>query len=380
MWFASDDGVSVIDPKNLPFNHLPPPVQVEQIVADRKLYATDAALKLPPLTRDLQIDYTALSLVAPEKVRFRYRLEGYDRDWQDVGNRRQAFYNDLPPRNYRFRVIAANNSGVWNEAGAAFDFSVAPAYYQTPWFQAFSVAAFLALLGGIYLLRVKEVEHRLNIRMEERVNERTRIARDLHDTLLQSFQGVLLKFHAATFMLPDRAGEAKTMLETVIEQARKAIAEGRDAVQGLRASGVVTSDLAGVIGALGQELAADESAPEFRIQVEGAPRDLVPIVRDEAYRIACEAVRNAFRHAQAGQIEVEIRYDPRRLRLRVRDDGRGMDPKVLSGGGRDGHHGLPGMHERAKLVGGKLAVWSELDSGTEAELTIPASVAYAKGT
>jgi signal transduction histidine kinase len=313
-------------------------------------------------------------------VRFRYKLEGHDNDWQDPGTRRQAFYNDLSPRDYRFRVIAANNSGVWNEAGASFDFSVAPAYYQTRWFQASCGAAFLVLLGGLYLLRVKQLEQHLSIRMEERVNERTRIARDLHDTLLQSFQGVLLKFHAVTFMLPDRAAEAQQTLETVIDQARKAIAEGRDAVQGLRSSAAVTSDLAGVIGTFGEELAEGENAPEFRVQVEGTPRDLVPIVRDEAYRIACEAVRNAFRHANAEQIEVEIWYDQRRLRLRVRDDGKGMDPNVLAEGGRSGHHGLPGMHERARLVGGKLAVWSQLDSGTEAELTIPASVAYTKGT
>ena len=152
-------------------------------------------------------------------------------------------------------------------------------------------------------------------------------------------------------------------------------------MQGLRSSTVVTNDLARAISALGEELAADQTGrncPEFRVQVEGTPRDLAPLVRDEIHRIASEALRNAFRHAQAERIEVEIRYDQRRLRLRVQDNGKGIDPKVLSGGGRAGHYGLPGMHERAKLVGGKLAVWSELGSGTEAELTIPASVAYLK--
>jgi signal transduction histidine kinase len=381
LWFATLEGVSVVDPGHLPINKLPPPVHIEQVTADRKTY--DGSLPLPPLVRDLVIDYTALSFVAPEKVRFRYKLEGHDRDWQDADNRRQAFYNDLPPRNYRFRVIASNNSGVWNEAGASLDFAIDPAYYQTAWFRLSCVAAILALLGAAYQMRVRYLAQQFNMRLEERVGERTRIARDLHDTLLQSFQGVLLKFHAVTYLIPEHPAEAQKTMETAIEQARQAIAEGRDAVQGLRSSTVVSNDLARAIGTLGEELAGNSTgrkSPEFCVQVEGKPRDLAPLVRDEAYRIAGEALRNAFRHADAMRIEVEIRYDPRQLRLRVRDNGKGMDPEVLDGGGRAGHHGLPGMHERAKLVGGKLAIWSEIDCGTETELTIPASIAYAKPT
>src|SRR5712691_3060252 len=209
------------------------------------------------------------------------------------------------------------------------------------------------------------------MRLEERVNERTRIARDFHDTLLQSFQGVLMKFHAVTYMLMDRP-EAQRTLETVIEQARQALTEGRDAVQGLRSSTVVTNDLARAISALAEELVARHgtpNCPEFHLRVEGESMDLAPIVRDDVHRIACEAVRNAFRHAQAGRIEVEIHYDRRQLRLRVLDNGKGIDQKILSGGGRPGHFGLAGMQERAKLVGGKLAVFSRRDSGTEAELT-----------
>jgi signal transduction histidine kinase len=384
LWFLPWDGVSVIDPRQLPFNKLPPPVYIERITADSKTYDAASDVKgqapLPPLVRDLKIDYTALSLVAPEKVLFRYRLEGWNRDWQDAGDRRQAFYGNLSPGKYRFRVRACNNSGVWNEAGTSLDFAIAPAYYQTTWFRLSCVGAFLALLGALYQLRLRQVARQFNMRLEERVGERTRIARDFHDTLLQSFQGVLMKFHAVTYMLMDLP-EAQKTLETVIEQARQALTEGRDAVQGLRSSTVVTNDLARAISALGEELAADQTGrncPEFRVQVEGTPRDLAPLVRDEVHRIAGEALRNAFRHAQAGRIEVEIRYDQRRLRLRVQDNGKGIDPKVLCGGGRAGHYGLPGMHERAKLVGGKLAVWSELGSGTEAELTIPASVAYLK--
>jgi signal transduction histidine kinase len=202
----------------------------------------------------------------------------------------------------------------------------------------------------------------------------------LHDTLLQSFQALLMKFHTVTYLL-DRPAEAQKRLESAIEEARQAMKEGRDAVQGLRSSTVLTNDLARAITTLCERFAAgdaSENPPEFRVQVEGATRDLVPLVRDEVNRIACEAVRNAFQHAHAGHIEVEIHYDKRRFRLRVRDDGSGIDPQVLDEGRRAGHYGLPGMQERAELAGGKLAVWSEPDSGTEIELTIPAAIAYAK--
>jgi len=386
LWFPALDGVSVVDPKHLAFNSLQPPVHVEQIIADRKTYdATsdvNGRLPLPPLVRDLQIDYTALSLVAPERVLFRYKLEGHDSDWQDAGNRRQAFYTDLPPRNYRFRVMACNNSGVWNEAGAFLDFSIAPATYQTTWFRGSCVAALLILLAALYQLRLRQVARRFNMRLEERVGERTRIARDFHDTLLQSFQGVLMKFHAVTHQYPDHP--AQKTLESVIEQAQQALNEGRDAVQGLRSSTVVANDLARALSELGEELAAGrtgragQNCPGLHVHVEGKSRDLVPLIRDEVHRIATEALRNAFRHSDAGLIEVEIRYDEWRLRLRVRDDGKGIDPKVIEEGGSAGHYGLAGMRERAELVGGKLAIWSKPDSGTEVELTVPSRLAYAK--
>jgi len=333
------------------------------------------------LIRDLEIDYTALSLVAPEKIQFRYMLEGHDKDWQDVGNRRQAFYTNLPPANYRFRVMACNNSGVWNETGAYFDFTITPAYYQTTWFRLKCVAGFLLLLGALYRLRLRQVARQFNMRLEERVGERTRIARELHDTLLQSFQGVLLKFSAVRFLLPPGADEAQKTLGKAIDQAEQAIADGRDAVQGLRSSTVPDNDLARVISTLGEELAGNQSAqsrPAFSVDVEGVPQSLAPLLQDEVHRIAVEALRNAYRHAGARRIEVEIRHGKRQFRLRVRDDGKGINQNVVDAGGREGHFGLAGMRERAELVGGNLAIWSELDSGTEIELTIPASVAYAK--
>lgn len=385
LWFATTRGLAWLNPaafeKNR--NRVPPPVLISEVISGGHTYSGADGLRLPQPANNVEIDYTALSLDIPERVLFRYKLEGVDEDWQDAGTRRQAFYTKLRPENYRFRVIACNNDGVWNEAGAVLNFRILPAFYQTFWFEALCVLAGTSLLWFLHRLRLRQNARLLHVRMEERMNERVRVARDLHDTLLQSFQGALLKFHAATFLLPDRAGEAKNTLDRAIEQAREAIAEGRNAVQGLRSTSLPTTDLARAIGILGEELASGrkaEDCPDFQVQVEGAARDLVPLLRDEVYRIACEAVRNAFKHAQATRIEVEIRYDQRQFRLRIRDDGRGMDSEVLGPSGRPGHYGLPGMHERARLIGGKLAIWSKIDSGTEAELSIPAAVAYAESS
>jgi signal transduction histidine kinase len=384
LWFVAVDGVGVIDPRHILVNKLPPPVHIEQITADRKKYETSSSQRLPALTRDLEIEYTALSLVAPEKNRFRVKLEGHDPDWQDAGNNRKKSYNDLPPRNYRFRVMASNNSGVWNEAGASFDFSIAPAYYQTIWFRAPCVAACLGVLWAAYRFRLHRIAQQFNAQLEARVGERTRIARELHDTLLQSFHGLLFRFQAARNMLPRRPEEAIQVLDTAITRAEEAIAEGRDAIKDLRPEPAAAHDLAHLLTATGQELARAEDekghSPAFRVTEEGERQMLSPILRDEIYRIARELLRNAFRHADAHQIEAEIRYDSARLRLRIRDDGKGIDPKVLQDGGRAGHWGLPGIRERSKQIGARLDLWSEAGAGTEVELTVPASVAYAKGS
>ena len=378
IWYVAYDGVSVIDPRHVPFNKVPPPVHIEQVTADGKTCEATNGLRLPPRVRNLAIDYTALSFVAPEKVRFRYMLEGQDLDWKEVINDREVQYSNLGPGTYRFRVMACNNSGVWNEEGALLDFSIAPAYYQTNWFRVLCGAMFLALLWAAYQLRVRQLAHQFNKTLEARVSERTRIARELHDTLLQSFQGLLLRFQSVLKMLPERPVEAKQRLDSALDRAAEAITEGRDAVQGLRSSASETNDLASGITAIAEDLASNTSAPDspaVDVEVEGAPRDLNPVVRDEAYRIAGEALRNAFRHAQARRITVELRYDKRQFRLRVRDDGRGIDEEAikLQPGG---HFGLPGMRERAEDVGGRLEVRSRVDSGTEVELSIPGNIAY----
>jgi signal transduction histidine kinase len=223
------------------------------------------------------------------------------------------------------------------------------------------------------------LRHQFEISLDARVGERTRIARELHDTLLQSLQGLLLQLEVVSQMQLNRPAEAKQRLDETIERAARAITEGRDAVQGLRESTIQSNDLAQAINTLGEELAADpgnHGSVAFRVAIEGMSRDLHPILRDEIYRIAAEALRNAFRHAHALHIEVEIRYDDQQFRLRIRDDGKGMDEAVISGRGIKGHYGLPGMRERAKLIGGRLEVWSEIGAGTEVELTVPAANAY----
>jgi signal transduction histidine kinase len=379
LWFVQFGGVSVIDPHHLPFNKLPPPVHIEQITADNKPYDATNGLRLPPGVRDLAIDYTALSLTAPEKVQVRVKLEGQDSDWRVPVNPRHAHYTNLGPGRYRFRVIASNNSGVWNEEGASLEFVIPPMWYQANWFRVLCVVAFLALLFAAYRLRVRQLAHQFNMTLEARVSERTRIARELHDTLLQSFQGLLLRFHSASKLLPARPDEAKQRLDSALDQGAEAIAEGRDAVQGLRSSASETNDLANGIIALGEDLASNTSAldsPAIEVEVEGAPRNLNPIVRDEAYRIAGEALRNAFRHARARLITVEIRYDKRQFLLRVRDDGKGIDEETVQRAETARHFGLHGMRERAENVGGRLEVRSRLDSGTEVELSIAGAIAY----
>jgi signal transduction histidine kinase/ligand-binding sensor domain-containing protein len=383
IWFVNGATVSFIDPSHIGINTLPPPVHIEQIVADGQTFDEARGLRLPPNVRNLLINYTALSMVAPEKVYFRYMLEGQDLEWREVVNKREVQYSNLAPGNYRFRVAASNNSGLWNEVGDVLDFSVAPAYYQTNWFRALCAVCFLALLWAAYQLRVRQLHHQFDMMVEARVGERTRIARELHDTLLQSFHGLLLRFQTASYLLPERPAEAKDRLDIAINHAAKAITEGRDAVQGLRASTIERNDLAVAVRILGDELATDASIhhpPTFSVAVEGQTRDLHPIVRDEIYKIAAEALRNAFRHAHAGRVEVDIRYEDEQFRLRVRDDGKGIDPNVLANQGLEGHYGLRGLPERAALIGGKLAVWSEVGAGTEVELRLPASSVYATST
>ncbi len=376
IWFADLESLSIVDPHRLVFNRAAPPVHIEQITADSKSYAPNDGLRLPARVRDLTIDYTALSLAAPEKARFRFKLEGQDKDWRELVNVRRVEYTNLAPKAYRFRVLACNNSGVWNEQGDTLDFVIPPTWYQTNWFRAACIAAFLAMIWGIHELRVRQLASQFNMRLEERLSERARIARDLHDTLLQSFQGLVYRFQAARYHLPHGPEQACDALDSALNSADQAIAEGRNAIQELRSGPFKESNLEQMLLAMGRELAPLQNGVPLRVIVEGNPRAKRPMIREEVYRIARELLRNAYRHADARSIEAELRYDDGAFLLIVRDDGKGIDSKVLKDRGRAGHWGLPGMYERAEGIGGRLDIWSEPSAGTEVRLTIPAVIAY----
>jgi len=332
-------------------------------------------LQLPPHLRDLTIDYTALSLVNPEKIHFRYKLEGQDLDWREVVNDREVQYSNLAPRHYTFRVMASNNSGVWNEAGASLEFSVLPAFYQTNWFRVLCVAALMGLARWIYQLRVQQLQRQFAIRL----GERTRVARDLHDTMLQNFQGSLFQMRAARNLVSRQSEKAIPTLDDAIHEAQNAIDEGRDAIQGLRSVPMAKGNLADVLRSTSRELAdshSSEHPPVFNLIEEGEPQTLSSAASNDICRIAIEVMRNAYEHAHAQRIEAEIRYGDSIFRLRIRDDGKGIDPKVLKEGGRVGHWGLRGIRERADRIGAELDLWSEPESGTELQVTVPASVAY----
>jgi len=379
LWFVRDVGISVIDPHHLALNDRQPPVHIEHVTADDKIYDAAPGLRLPPRIRNLAINYTALSFVAPEKMRFRYMLEGQNRNWHEVINDRQVQYTNLAPGSYRFRVMASNNSGVWNETGATLEFSIAPAYYQTRWFTMLALVGAALLLWVAHQWRVAQLARQFNRTLDARVSERTRIARDLHDTLLQSFQGVLLRFQSVEKALPPDAVEARRRLDRALDQAEAAVTEGRNAVQGLRASATTANDLANGIEAVGAELTGDPaavSAPVVQVDVDGESCDLNPFVRDEAYRIAAEALRSAVKHARARHVTVTLHYEPRQFRLVVRDDGKGIDAETLARQQVTGHFGLPGMRERAAIVKGQLEVRSAPGAGTEIELRVPAAIAY----
>lgn len=377
LWFAIESaGLQVLDPKRIKDNAVQPPVRILHVVADRKTYEPESQPRLPPLTRDVEIDYTALSLTVPEKVRFRYRLEGTRGDWQEAGARREAFFTNLKPGNYRFSVVACNNDGVWNLQAATLDFAVLPTFYQTRGFLLLCVAASVFLAWASHRWQVRQVAARLDQQFQERLAERTRIAQDLHDTLLQGLLSASMQLHVAVDDLPADA-PLKPRLGHVLQLMAQVIEEGRNAVRGLRtpaAQSSGTDALAQSLSRVPQELGLKEAAG-FRVIVEGPPRALRPLVRDEVYRIGREALVNAFRHSGATEIEVEIEFAARALRILVRDDGRGIDPEVLRSG-REGHWGLSGMRERAERMGARLKVWSRERAGTEVELSVPAAIAF----
>jgi signal transduction histidine kinase len=372
LWFVGLSSLQMIDPGRSYKNPTPPPVHVEGLIADGKGYSAASPITLPPLTRDIQIDYTALSFVLPQRMGFRYILEGRDRGWENPGLRRQAFYSDLRPGSYRFRVIASNNDGVWNETGATLDFKVAAAWYQTIWFRSLCSVAGVLLLWAIYRLRVRRIAGIMKSRFDERLAERTRIARDLHDTFLQTIQGSKLVADDALSAAPDLSHMRQAM-EKLSAWLGRATEEGRAALNSLRTSTTEGNDLADAFRRALEECRI-HSSMEVSLQLSGRIQEMHPIVRDEVYRIGYEAIRNACVHSQATQLRVDLSY-AQDLTLRICDNGAGIDPDILRRGKR-GHFGLQGMRERAARIMGKFSVESSGGSGTAVNLTVPGGIIY----
>jgi signal transduction histidine kinase/ligand-binding sensor domain-containing protein len=374
LWFLTNTELYAISPERIHRNPLPPPVWVQSVTADGKQYAPVNGLKLPENATAVRIDYVGLSLTLAEKVRYRYKLDSVDKTWQEAEGRRQAYYTNLAPGRHRFQVIASNNDGVWNEAGATLDFVIPPTFVQTGWFVALCAAAAAALVWMLTVLRARQLARRMQDRLGERVAERERIARELHDTLLQSTGALMLQVHAAATRVAP-GDPARALLDDALMRADEALAEGRDRIQDLRVSADVEGDLAESLAKVGQEIARGEPI-QCSVVVEGSARELKAGIRDEAHRIGREALINAFQHAKASLIEVQVIYAEDGLRVRIRDDGVGFQGSALEGGTRRRHWGLPGMRERAERIGAQLDVWSRPEAGTEIELRVPAAAAY----
>jgi len=374
LWFVGNNGVVWIDPIHTQDKVVPPQITIQSVSADDKNYQIGTPLTLPARTSSVQINYAAVNLSDPTSIRFRYKLPEIDTEWHEVGTASPVTYRNLAPGPYHFIVNASDTNGAWSDRVANVDFTVLPAFYQTRWFLALCIASALAGLYLLFLLRLRQVTRQVRGRMQERLDERERIARDLHDTLLQSVQGLILKFHAVAKQI--HSGEpARQTIEKTLDHADEVLAEGRDRVRNLRASAESLRDLPSAFQSVAKETPQDRE-PAFRTVVEGKARELHPVVLEEIYCIGREALVNALTHSEGRNVEVEITYDPKQFRLRVRDDGRGIDPEILEQGGRAGHWGLLGMRERANRIGAQLGLWSRAGAGTEVELIVPGATAF----
>jgi ligand-binding sensor domain-containing protein/signal transduction histidine kinase len=374
IWFSLTRGLSVVDPSHITDTSAPALPHVEAIMADNDPITVGELVRIPSSRKRITFVYSGLSLAVPERVRFRYSLDGFDRGWSEPTAAREAVYTNLSPGSYRFRVIASNSYRQWNGSEAAISLEVDPAYWQTWWFRGSCVAAFLALLGAFYQLRLRQVARQFNIRLEERVGERTRIARDLHDTFLQTIEGSKLVVDDALEPSTDPIRMRRAMQQLSVWLA-SAMQEGRAALNSLRTATTQTNDLAEAL----RRVTVDGLIPSsmaVTFSVVGDAKEMHPIVRDEIYRIGYEAIRNACVHSGATRLEVELRYT-RDLTLRIDDNGTGIDPAIADRA-KDGHFGLQGMRERAARIGGKLKLGSSSNSGTEIKLIVPGGIIFRK--
>jgi signal transduction histidine kinase/ligand-binding sensor domain-containing protein len=374
IWFATSKSVFWIDPARIPRNTLPPTVRLRSIQADGRAYPVQDEVRLPPATSRVEIAFTALTLTMPERVRFKYMLTGFDTDWQDSGKSRQVSYTNLAPKTYRFLLRAVNEDGVWSQEAASLVLVVPPTFTQSRSFLVGCVLAAAGLLWLLYRIRLRSIARVMRSRIEERLRERERIARELHDTLLQSTQGMILSVQGAAAKLP-RPDPVRAELELTLDRADKALGETRDKVRGLRSSDDSVVELSEAFATVGRELSVG-GATSFKASRVGTARLLDQVAREEIYWAGREALLNAFAHAGARAIEVEVIYADRELRVLVRDDGRGIDPEVMASGSRPGHWGLVGMRERTERHGAEFKIYSRADSGTEVQIQVPAAVAY----
>ncbi len=377
IWVSVKGGLSSVDPSHLGSGWPPAIAHVESVMADGTEITPIGSIDVPAGRRRIRFAYTALSLAVPERIRFRYFLEGFDRQWSEPTAAREAVYTNLGPGTYHFRLLASNSYGEWNGAESVVPFEVEPAFWQTWWFRSTLALVLASMVLAFYRLHMHRLTRQLNLRFEERLAERTRIAQELHDTLLQGFLSASMQLHVVDDQLPVDS-PVRPLMNRVLTLMGRVIDEGRNAVRGLRSEHGDSQDLGQAFSRVAQELVIQQEV-DFRVVMEGLPRALHPVIRDEVYRIGRESLVNAFRHSRASKIEVEIDYSASNLRILIRDNGCGIDPQVLRAG-RDRHWGLPGMRERAEKVGAKLRLWSRPAAGTEVELTVPGHVAFQSHT
>ncbi len=368
IWTFMRRGLGWIDPSRQYRNVQPPPVLITSVLAQKLRYEMPVELSLASGTSQIQINYSAPSLTVPERVRFRYMLEGIDDGWVEAGSRRQAFYTGLPPGRHRFRVIAANDAGVWNEEGAGLTFTIAPTFVQSIWFKLLLAIVLAGLLVSIYRLLLAQQASRLHKRFQIRIAERERIARELHDTLLQGVQGLILRFDSVANRVAHDS-ELYACTQDALRRAEEAMAEGRDRVRELRTRSV--ADLGTSIVELAREIIQGD-VPQVIHTEKGGARELHALVKDEMVLIASEAISNAVRHARASMLEIALEYGEAELVMSLRDDGIGI-PKDAA---RPGHYGVVGMQERAQRIGGRLRISRREGGGTSVSLAVPARVVY----
>ncbi|GLQ51865.1 histidine kinase [Dyella flava] len=373
LWFATTQGIAWLDPAKAPTDNYAPVPAVRSMKVANSTFRPGAQVNLPAGSRAFEIDYTALGLSDPATARFRYQLAGIDSDWQDVGTRRQAFYTNVGPGTYRFRVAASNEDGVWSTSDASIRISIEPYFYQTKWFLALCFCLTLLVLWLAYMYRLNQVTRRLHQRLGERHAERNRIARDLHDTYIQAVQGLVLKVHAASFELPE--GGTKDKIVRALNLADDVLIEGRKRVYALRTAAINSIDLAAAFEEIALGYEGDEY-PSFKLTSTGMAKLTDPLVIDELYAGGREAIINAFSHSCAEVIRVDVDYAKRGIRVQISDNGNGIDPQVIVDGGRGGHWGLRGIRERMERIGGQCRFISDSHRGTTVILFVDASRAY----